>query len=362
MAAGGAKILFRVDASLHIGTGHVMRCLTLAQTLKLRGAECLFICRAHEGNLIDYIKAQGFSVKPLPYGPSNGANHVGWLGAPWQTDAAQTLATVEGARFDWLIVDHYALEKGWETAMRLMCKHLMVIDDLADRPHDCELLLDQNLGRETADYQDLLKPDCTMLLGPEFALLRPEFAEWRGQSLRRRAASPRLGKLLITLGGVDQHNVTSHVLAALKGSPLPNNAQIKVVMGPHAPWLTEVKAMAANMPWPTQVLVGVSNMAELMAESDLAIGAAGSTSWERCCLGLPTLALVLADNQFESAHYLEQSGAIVLLGDAQKEGWQARLAQILATLSDKMLGGLSENARKIADGTGAEKNVKEMRI
>ena len=341
------KILFRADASLEIGTGHVMRCLTLAKALQ--GAACSFACRAHEGNLIDYIRAQGFAVQVLPLvSPS-------WLGASWQEDAAQT---AKAGPHDWLTVDHYALDANWETAMRPHATRIMAIDDLADRPHDCDLLLDQNLGRNAEDYAGRVPADCPLLLGPSYALLRPEFTMWREKSLVRREGG--LKTLLITMGGVDQHNVTGDILAALKGSALPGGAEIKVVMGPHAPWLAEVKAAAAVMPWPSEVLVGVSNMAELMAGSDLAIGAAGSTSWERCCLGLPTLALVLADNQREAAGFLEEAKAIILLGDARNENWQARLPVVLAALSPENLAALSRNARAIVDGKGVEKCVKAM--
>jgi len=362
MVAQAPKILFRVDASLHIGTGHVMRCLTLAHGLKLRGADCRFVCRAHEGNLIDYIKEQGFEVAALPFASTKGSSHADWLGTDWATDAAQTRAIIGPASFDWLIVDHYALDKAWERAMRPLCAQLMVIDDLADRPHDCDLLLDQNLGRESADYRDLVAPECTLLLGPEFALLRPEFAEWRAQSLRRRAVGEGLKNLLITMGGVDQHNITGQILAALKTAALPQDAEITVIMGPHAPWLDAVTSEAKAMPWPTRVLAGVSNMGELMAESDLAIGAAGSTSWERCCLGLPTLAIVLADNQLEAAHYLENAGAVLLLGDARGTGWQAGLLSNVAALTRAKLESLSENAQGVTDGKGAEKCLKEMRL
>jgi len=341
------KILFRADASLEIGTGHVMRCLTLAKALP--GAECRFACRAHEGNLIDHIRAQGFAVQVLPLGSPS------WLGASWQEDAAQTAAA---GPHDWLIVDHYALDARWEAAMRPHATRIMAIDDLADRPHACDLLLDQNLGRMPEDCAELVPANCPLLLGPSFALLRPEFAQWRQKSLTQRGGS--LKTLLITMGGVDQHNVTGDILAALKGSALPDAANIKVVMGPHAPWLAEVKSAAAAMPWPCEVLIGVSNMAELMAGSDLAIGAAGSTSWERCCMGLPTLALVLADNQQEAAGFLEKAKAVMLLGDARNANWQARLQAVLAALEPEELAALSLNARAIVDGKGATKCVKAM--
>ncbi|MCF6305571.1 MAG: UDP-2,4-diacetamido-2,4,6-trideoxy-beta-L-altropyranose hydrolase [Rhodobacteraceae bacterium] len=354
----GAKIMFRADASLKIGTGHVMRCLTLARALADQGAECLFVCRAHQGNLNDYIRRQGFAVIALPLVPGGS----GWLGCDWQTDAEQCLAAIEKTNFNWLIVDHYGLGENWETAMWPVCDRLMVIDDLANRPHDCDLLLDQNLGRKAGDYQPHVGDQCRVLLGPDFALLRPEFAEMRRDSLKRRGASQSLKTLLITMGGVDQHNVTGKILQALKDSALPVDARIQVVMGPHAPWLPEVKTLAKTMPWPTDVLVGVSNMAQLMAQSDLAIGAAGSTSWERCCLGLPTLALVLADNQREAAQFLEGAGAIILLGNAQGAGWQARLTEVLATLSKDMLGMISDNARVIVDGSGVKRCLQEMQV
>ena len=338
------KILFRADASLEIGTGHVMRCLTLAKALK--GADCAFVCRAHEGNLIDYIRDQGFEVLSLPMGDASGD----WLGASWQEDAAQTAAT---GQHDLLIVDHYALDARWESAMRPHTSRLMVIDDLADRPHDCDLLLDQNLGRKAQDYTALVGPETPLLLGPAYALLRPEFAALRAKSLARRGDG--LKTLLITMGGVDQHNVTGDILAALKGSALPGGTNIKVVMGPHAPHLAKVQTAATALPWPCKVLVGVSNMAELMAGSDLAIGAAGSTSWERCCMGLPTLALVLADNQQEAAGFLEAAGAVRLLGDARGAGWQARLLAALENLTPETRAALSQSARAIADGKGAER-------
>ncbi len=356
--ATAQKIMFRADASLEIGTGHVMRCLTLARALAGQGAECLFVCRAHQGNLNDYIRRQGFAVVALPLVPGGS----GWLGCDWQTDAEQCLAAVEKTNFNWLIMDHYGLDENWETAMRPICDQLMVIDDLANRPHDCDLLLDQNLGRKADDYQPYVGDQCRVLPGPDFALLRPEFAEMRRNSLKRRDASQGLKTLLITMGGVDQHNITGKILQALKDSALPVDTRIQVVMGPHAPWLPEVKAAAKTMPWPTDVLVGVSNMAQLMAQSDLAIGAAGSTAWERCCLGLPTLALVLADNQCEAASFLEKSGAIVLLGNAQSAGWQTRMAEVFATLGKEMLGEISHNARVIVDGSGAKRCLQEMRV
>lgn len=307
------RIAFRTDASLQIGTGHVMRCLTLADALRERGAQSTFICRPHAGHLLDLIQRRGHTAKALA--PADDAftapadpTHAKWLGTDWASDAAQTQQALGEQVVDWLVVDHYALDRRWEQTMRPHTRRIMAIDDLADRPHDCDLLLDQNLGRQAKDYGGLLSRHTQTLIGPPYALLRPEFAQWREHSLHRRA-QPQLKNLLITMGGVDQTNATGQVLDALTHCELPADLRITVVMGPTAPWLSQIQAQATAMPRPTQVLAGVSNMAQLMAESDLCIGAAGSTSWERCCLGLPAIQLVLADNQKEAALALTEMSA-----------------------------------------------------
>ena len=310
------RIAFRTDASLQIGTGHVMRCLTLADALRERGVDCLFICRPHPGHLLDLIAQRGHEAVNLharieePRQPPADPAHAHWLGTDWVRDAEDTRHALGAEAVDWLVVDHYALDRRWEQALRPHCNRLMVIDDLADRPHDCNLLLDQNLGRAVADYSGLLSAQTRTLIGPQYALLRSEFAQLRAASLVRRA-NPQVKHLLITMGGVDKDNATGRVLDALNRCALPPDLRITVVMGPHAPWLQYVQTQAAQMHCPARVLVGVTDMARLMTESDLAIGAAGSTSWERCCLGLPTIQLVLALNQADIANALAEAGAVL---------------------------------------------------
>ena len=307
-------MIFRADASLQIGTGHVMRCLALADGLRAHGANCRFLCREHPGNLIDLICRRGHEVRALPADGAIAAAppYAAWLGTDWATDAAQSKAGAGDTLPDWLIVDHYALDADWERALRPSCRHLMVIDDLADRPHDCDLLLDQNLGRQATDYAGLITGGCEVLAGPEYALLRPEFATLRPHSIARRAR-PALRRLLIGMGGVDKDNASGKVLDALNGCPLPADCCITVVLGAHAPWLAQTRDRAARMPWPTEVLVDVENMAWLLAESDVAIGAAGTSAWERCCLGVPTLTMALAANQQAGAAALEAAGCALPL-------------------------------------------------
>jgi len=349
-------IAFRVDASLQIGTGHVMRCLTLADVVRDQGAQCTFVCRPHEGHLLDLVVQRGHKALALGQPQSNfGAPadpaHAAWLGASWTEDAEQTKQALGAQSVDWLVVDHYALDARWEEALRPQAKRIMVIDDLADRPHACDLLLDQNLGRTEADYGGLLKGNITTLVGPQYALLRSEFAVLRTQSLARRQNNPELRRLLVTMGGVDKDNATGQVLAALQSCSLPADLRVTVVMGPHAPWLAQVQTQATQMPWPTEVLVGVNNMAQLMAESDLAIGAAGSTSWERCCLGLPSIQVVLAQNQEAIALALSHVGAALLLTSKPIE---QTLPDLISTIaSAEKLYTVSMAASGVIEGNGA---------
>jgi UDP-2,4-diacetamido-2,4,6-trideoxy-beta-L-altropyranose hydrolase len=231
----------------------------------------------------------------------------------------------------------------------------MVIDDLADRLHDCDLLLDQNLGRTVRDYEvGLLKAPCTVLVGPQYALLRPEFVALRPHSLARRYGAP-FRQILISMGGVDKDNVTGTVLDALRTHLLPANCEIEVVMGPHAPHLVEVRKRAASMPWSTQVSVNVADMAKRLSECDLTIGAAGSTSWERCSLGVPSLLVCVADNQRMVIAALESVGAAVQID-------QAALAQSDGVVFHRQFARLTNNlqeyaaaAARVTDGRGTER-------
>lgn len=346
-------VAFRTDASIQIGTGHVMRCLTLADALATKGAQCTFICREHVGNLIGHMRSKGHTVHGLPrgLGADTSLAHSAWLGATQAQDIEACVPLLAKLQPDWLVVDHYALEARWEVEAGNVCSNLMVIDDLADRPHVCKFLLDQTFGRTAKDYQALVPEDCSLLCGSSYALLRSEFAALRPYSLQRRR-QPQLKHLLITMGGVDKDNVTAQVLSALRCCPLPEGCEITVVMGATAPWLADVQQQAETMPWPTRVLVGVNNMAQLMADSDLAIGAAGATSWERCCLGLPTIMLVLAENQRAVAYGLAKAGAAVVL--ELNYSFELQLANSIADICDSetKFMRMSQAARTVVDGQG----------
>lgn len=287
------RVAFRADASVTIGAGHVMRCLTLANELQQRGAVCTFISRDMPKALSVMVKEHGHTVRCLP-------------------DDQGCLSAVGEEKPDWLVVDHYSLGVCFERAMRAVVKNVMVIDDIANRQHDCDVLLDQNLGRRAEDYHALVPKQCRLLIGPHYALLRPDFSQFRESSLIRRKAGV-LKHILISLGGFDNDNVTGAVLSALKSCSLPPEVRLSVVMGSDAPWIDNIRQLATTMPWPTEILVGVRDMAQLMATSDLAIGAAGGSAWERAALGLPVIILIVAENQRTGARALERAGAARLL-------------------------------------------------
>ena len=327
------RVAFRTDASIDIGNGHVMRCLTLADALRGQGADCVFACRPQEGHLILRIRQMGFDVTELPPSAANADD-----------DARATIDAI-ARRVDWLVVDHYGLGAAWETRVRGICDRLMVIDDLADRAHDCDLLLDQNAGRRSEDYRALVPRGCTVLVGPSQALLRPEFAAARRQSLPRRRQT--IERLLVSMGGVDRDNISMQVLRALERCDFANAPQITVVLGPHAPWLEEIRRCAAAMRWPTRVLADVADMAPLMTHSDLSIGAAGVSALERCCVGLPSIVIPIAFNQLAGARALAAAGAVSLLQISALD----ELPQAIAALAaSDTLAAASAAGAAITDG------------
>ena len=310
------NIVFRVDSSVQIGTGHLMRCLTLADVLRAKKTTVSFICRELPGNLCDFIERKGFGTYRLPFITAHDDNqnpgYTQWLGVGWKEDAEQIKAILvkEDKAIDWLIIDHYALDRQWETMLRPYVKKMMVIDDLANRNHNCDLLLDQNLyeNMETR-YKGLVPEHCQILLGPKYALLRSEFREER-RNLRQRDGNVQ--RILIFFGGSDPTNETSKALEALRLLNRPDIA-VDVVIGASNTHANEVEALASNIP-DTICHFHVENMAELMALADLSIGAGGTATWERCCVGLPSLVITIAENQRDIAENLAQNGSIINLG------------------------------------------------
>ncbi|MBY0578115.1 MAG: UDP-2,4-diacetamido-2,4,6-trideoxy-beta-L-altropyranose hydrolase [Burkholderiales bacterium] len=330
-------VAFRADASSQIGTGHVMRCLALASALK---EKAVFLCREYPGHLFEQIESSGHLLIRLPTPePPDRAHH----------DARDTLAALEKTGgCDWLVADHYAIDACWEESMRSVSKKIMVIDDLSDRNHDCDLLLDQNLHAQNR-YNELTPSTCIKLLGPQYALLRPEFRQARANL---RAREGKFERILVFFGGSDPGNATTRALEAIQGLEATDLA-IDVVAGNANPHLEDIRQSCESMPGAI-FHRQAKNMQELMMEADLAIGAGGIATWERCCLGLPSIVISIAPNQESIAQCAAEFGALRYLGKAD----EVPLADIIQALKQMMgdrnrLLGMSEKGKSLVDGLGA---------
>ena len=306
---------FRVDASLQIGTGHLMRCLTLANKLKENGVINTFICRHIPESLQTKVREQGHELILLPkrieqldeVGIGYLA-HAKWLYTTQTNDAQDVLEAVIDRKCDWLIVDHYALDVVWETKLRHVTKKILVIDDIADREHDCDVLLDQNFYVDMQSrYVDKVPKHCQQLLGPRYALLRPEFLLARQQAKVRSGVVKRI---LVFFGGVDADNYTGMTLSAMQNLDL-NGIAIDVVIGAQHPNRDELLSICKANNFVCHIQT--QHMAALMLQADLSIGAGGSATWERCCLGLPTIAISTADNQTAQIRDAAFSGLIYVI-------------------------------------------------
>lgn len=345
------KFVVRTDSSSLIGSGHVQRCLTLAQKLRETGHHVVFICRELPGNLIQDVRAAGLKVLTLPFRNQEMVpESEQWLGATSQQDALQTLHLLEKERLcpDWLIVDHYSLDKKWERKLQERAERLFVIDDLANRPHDCHILLDQNVfDNPLSRYTTLVPEHCSCLLGPRYALLRDEF-----MAARNFATIPRtsLKHLLIFMGGVDATHQTLKALAAvdlLKNRPFKTT----VVTGRNYDKSAEVRAQCARL-GSTSYFCGTSTMAQLMATADLAIGAGGVASLERAFTGLGSIVVSVAQNQRTVCQNMSRIGAAIDLGWFES----VTLEQIADTLGD-----LVDNSSKVQHLSAAAANLFDMK-
>jgi len=334
------KVVFRVDASLEMGTGHVMRCLTLANELKQQNHEIVFICRELTGNLILLIK---YPVLVLPKNDNFQSDglYLNWLGATQEQDAEQTIKVIP-KNTDLLIVDSYASDEIWHKQLIPYTKKIMVIDDLADRQFNCDVLLNQNLGTQIEDYKDKVTDDCELLLGCDYALLRPEFPNLREKALIKRKNTKVIKNILISMGGSDITNKTYDILQEVS-----DDLNIVVILGGISPHNKIIKNYAKSKK-NVKVVVDADNISSLMFDADLAIGAGGSTSWERCCLGLPTLLYVLAENQRKIAGNLEQLGAVKIV-----DNLKVNLQNILNNFSFWQI--MSEKAQTVCDGIGVKR-------
>ena len=318
--------VFRFDASPTIGAGHAMRSLVLADELAASGWDVRLLVTAETLETVPAIGERDYRVMAL--------NASNW------NDPQVAAASFSGC--DVLVLDHYELDATYERTLRGRAGAIVVIDDLADRPHDCDILLDQTAGREEADYAGLINPASTLLLGSDYALIRKEFITHTAQALARRMGATEVKNVLVSFGYTDPSNATSAALTAL----MDWGFDVTVAIGSRAPHLAEVQALAKDIG--ARVVLNADNMAALMVNADLAIGAAGSTSWERCCLGLPSIAVVTGADQVYVAKALQQHNAALVVEAGQ-------ITTALKKINGQALQTMTNAAVKLCDGGGAER-------
>jgi UDP-2,4-diacetamido-2,4,6-trideoxy-beta-L-altropyranose hydrolase len=335
------KVAIRTDASLDIGTGHVMRCLTLANRLAARGARVVFICRKDAGHLCDQIEDAGFSVTGLASASKLPD------GAGWQRDAEESLEALNRLELapDLLVVDQYLLDERWERAMRSRARRILVIDDLANRAHECDMLLDPNLhDAPDSRYTGLVSERTRVFVGPKYALLRPEF-----ERFAPRTRDKGVDCLMIFFGGADPTNEALKLVQALRalGAQAPRSV---MVLGPINPRSEQIRRAALGLSG-LELVGATREMARLMAESDLALGTCGGAAWERCFLGLPALVVVSAENQRDDARILHCLGAVRNLGEAAETSVGSWAAAIAAMQDDPVaLTEMSRAAQAVMRG------------
>lgn len=334
------RVAIRTDASDLIGSGHVMRTLAIAHRLRATGAEVTYLCRNRAYNMYATIEAAGFEVTQLP---AVDAPADPWLGASYEQEIADSSRVLERCSpLDLILVDHYSIDARWEDRMREFSRRIMAIDDMANRQHNTDILLDQNLGADSGIYDSLAPSHTRRLLGPKFAMLREEF---RPYVERPRERAGTIERILVFISGFDPGDETGKVLRALD-MLVQRPHHVQVVLPEDAPHAASVREHCGSSGY--QYLGRVRSMAPLMNDAGLAIGGVGSTTWERCAVGLPSVVITVAENQRGGAQAGAQAGAFCWLGDASSVD-EEKIAQAVAQLQDdrERVRIMSQKARSV---------------
>jgi UDP-2,4-diacetamido-2,4,6-trideoxy-beta-L-altropyranose hydrolase len=340
------NFFFRVDSSRSIGFGHVMRCLVLAEKLRLADANVFFVCKSYEHSLIPKIKNSKFTVITLNNIPLKFKEKL--LSNELQIeDARMTIDAIKEFQIDWLIVDNYLLGVEWEIKMREVAKKIMVIDDLAESKHYCDLLLNQNSNELELNYKESLNKEFIGLFGPGYSLLRDEFLMLRPKKLEPIA---EIKSILIFLSGGDDYGET---LKAMRGVwKYKKNVEADVVIGSSNLYASEIKDLCQQYHW--NLLVQIDNLAERMANADFVVGSCGVNAWERCALGKPSISVVLASNQKYVSKTLKKYDASEVIGwfeDASHEEY----CNIMKKMTKERAFEIANNAYNLVDANGANR-------
>lgn len=357
------SIAIRVDASNLMGIGHAMRCMTLGKALIERGNKVMIIARSITKALVADALSAGFDYKPLAYHLDQDVNDLDtatWLGTSQETDASAFIEALSQESVDLVIVDHYAIDRQWHQKVRPYTHKIMVIDDLLVRDHDCDLFLDQTYGRAESECTSRVPTTSQLLLGSHYAMLRPQFSQLRTQALAKMQTTKAIQRILLSFGGMDELNFVQKTLDALAAVDWDIQPTVDVVLTSNAPFLKSVSDSIEGYAFPINLNIDVKNMAEIMLEADLSVGSGGTTSWERCSMCLPTLLVVLAENQADVAKQLERKGAVIVIGNDENYPQSIKLSIENLMQNSVVYQALSKHASEVCDGQGVNNIVKEI--
>lgn len=366
------KIIIRCDASLNIGSGHVIRCRTLARDLAAKGSEVIFVCRSQHGNLINLLEKE-FHVLELKKQSIIDCSNLsgpelyrGWLGCSELDDALETVAAIKQAKIndiEWILVDHYSLEETWEQCVssnipQNSIPQILVIDDLANRRHHASLIIDQNYFGEITQhrYDQLVASSCIKLLGPKYCIIGPEYSQFR-QLLPPRSDVQRI---LIYFGGIDNYGLNQRVANILEET-IPESVGIDIVLGVQTDGI-EIKNKSHKNSGKVRIHEPMNSLAGLIARADLCIGAGGTTTWERACLGLPSIVIPLSENQVEFNRALDESKYISIVNYNDDHFADCILDEVKMMISNPdLVKERSIRLAQLVDGNGTDRITKIMK-
>lgn len=347
-------VYFRTDLSLKIGTGHALRCLALSEALKQKGIETKFIFK-------DYLDGTRPHIEKIFHKPfflkSEAKEKRGMINGEYRwnkttliQDAVETKNFLRNKDVDWLIIDHYSINKEWEKIVKKEVKNILVIDDLADRDHLCDVLLDSNINPSAhLIYKKRVNKSADLLLGSKYALLNSNFSIVRSCLRKRSFKKPNI---LIFFGGIDINDHTIHAVEAL--SMLQKNiTSVDVVVGGAYANKKALKSLCKKHGF--KLHIQTKKMHELMANADMSIGSGGSATWERCCVGLPSLVIAAAENQKDIIYHASRKGLIY--APSSKESISIFLKKHLASFitNEPLLQFMSNNCLEAVDGKGSDR-------
>lgn len=368
------NVVIRVDSSSQIGSGHLMRCLTLAGRLLDSGADVHFICRDIDGNLSHLVSEQGYDLLMLPRAERDDmlTGYAAWLTVPQERDAADTIEAMNArglGHVDILVVDSYAIGITWEKKLRPMANKIFVIDDLVNRKHDCDVLLDANFYSDGGAnrYDGLVSNQCRRLVGPQYVLLRDEFYVAREKQPVRDG---NIHRILVFYGGSDMTDETTKAINAIiklkrnfcqelaNNSCLDENFTADIIVGGSNKNSDKIKDLCKSYDFLTYHFQ-ISNMARMMAEADIMVGAGGTTTWERCCMGLPAIVTAVADNQETDMDEYVRAGFIKYIGKSA-DVTSDTIIDALRNMTAECLMSMSNKGRSMMSGNVRDLNVLEI--